>query len=590
MIRWGKPKRYLKSGTRPQDFFKHLNNAGVRYLLLRWWKSFPQIDRGEDLDILVHADDYRKIEALLSSTPSELKCDVFTHDGTQSHRKFKGPYFPPSLASDLLKTRVLYQQSVFVPSEQLYFASLAYHAVFHKGAAGGLHGFPPGAGGTCVSEHDYGGELARTAAGCGVAIDTTDATALIQWLAARDYAPSLDMLSKLVDRHPELAAFAKLPPRPQVATEGELFVLVMRQLAASDSEYLARLLALLREHRVELLRVVPLTNDQVDAVLRLRGGNWSRGPYPVSGGPPHTLIIGYDWYPLAPDGPSDEPLLQNQRLKTMKIEARKLFNRRRWFRTSNVVHSPDNEQEALEYLGAVDPSLCRNIGAELQTRKARFTRVHDLIKCLSQGRRARTDLILYGGKPAVQKTYKIGCERFCQREIEARRMFAKFVPMPGVLETGEGYVIMEHIGPADYLDLASMTHVEKCRVSEFFVKCVKAFWTRGYFQADFSPRNFLVSHIEGISLIDFEFLQSYKHPKPSFGNAFEFCGIPIGTQSYDVPEGIRKNMINHRNWRSLPFNTYIAPLITQNRLPGDAETDNWPRPRRVTGTEEPTQI
>ena len=143
MIRWGKPKRYLKSGTRPQDFFKHLNNAGVRYLLLRWWKSFPQIDRGEDLDILVHADDYRKIEALLSSTPSELKCDVFTHDGTQSHRKFKGPYFPPSLASDLLKTRVLYQQSVFVPSEQLYFASLAYHAVFHKGAAGGLRWLSP---------------------------------------------------------------------------------------------------------------------------------------------------------------------------------------------------------------------------------------------------------------------------------------------------------------------------------------------------------------------------------------------------------------------------------------------------------------
>jgi hypothetical protein len=315
------------------------------------------------------------------------------------------------------------------------------------------------------------------------------------------------------------------------------------------------------EHRVELLRVVPLTNDQVDAASRLRGGNWSRGPYPVSGGPPHTLIIGYDWYPLAPNGPSDGPLLQNQRLRTIKNEARKLFNRRRWFRTSNVVHSPDNEQEAFEYLGAMDPSLCRKIGAESQTRKARFTRAHELIKCLSQGRRARTDLVLYRGKPAVQKTYKIGCERFCQREIEARRVFAKFVPMPDILETGEGYVIMEHIGPADDLDLASMTHVEKCRVSEFFVRCVKAFWTRGYFQADFSPRNFLVSQVDGISLIDFEFLQSYRHPRPTFREAYEFCGIPIGAEIYDVPEGIRKNMMNHRNWRPLPFNTYIAPLI-----------------------------
>jgi hypothetical protein len=561
VIRWGKPKRYLRSGTRPEDFFKQLNDAGVRYLLLRWWESFPHVDRGEDLDVLVHADDFRRIEELLSSTASELKCDVYTHDGTQSHRKLKGPYFPPILASDLLKTRVLYRQAVFVPAAELYFASLAYHAVFHKGAAGGLRGFPAGAAAACVSEHDYAGELARIAADCGIAIDATDATALVQWLAARDYAPSLDMLSKLVDKHPELAAFAKLPPRQQVVAEGELFILVMRQLAASDANYLARLLALLREHRVELLKVVPLTNDQVDAASRLRGGNWSRGPYPVSGGPPHTLIIGYDWYPLAPDGSSDEPLLQNQRLRTIKTQARKLFNRRRWFRTSNVVHSPDSEHEAFECLGAVDPALCRKIGAESQARKARFTRSHDLIKCLSQGRRARTDLVLYRGMPAVQKTYKIGCERFCQREIEARRVFAKFVPMPGILETGEGHVIMEHIGPADYLDLASMTHVEKCRVSEFFVRCVKAFWTRGYFQADFSPRNFLVSRADGISLIDFEFLQSYRDAKPSFREAYEFCGIPIGARAYDVPEGIRKNMINHRNWRSLPFNTYIAPLI-----------------------------
>src|SRR5262249_39788463 len=97
--------------------------------------------------------------------------------------------------------------------------------------------------------------------------------------------------------------------------------------------------------------------------------------------------------------------------------------------------------------------------------------------------------------------------------------------------------------------------------SEFFVKCIMEFWTKGYFQADFSPRNFLVSQVAGISLIDFEFLQSYSNPKPSFREAYEFCGIPIGAQAYDVPEGKRKNMMSHRNWRSLPFKQYIAPLI-----------------------------
>jgi hypothetical protein len=459
---------------------------------------------------------------------------------------------------------VLHQQEVYVPSAELYLASLAYHAVFHKGAASGLRGFPARPADTGPPEHDYAEELARTAADCGLAIDTADANALFQWLATRGYAPGLDILSKLVEKHPELAAFANLPPIQQVVAEGELFILVMRQLAGPDTNYLARLLALLREHRVEVLEVVPLTRDQVEAASRLRGGNWSRGPYPVSGGPPHSLIIGYDWYPQEPKRSSIEPLLQNQKLRMIKNEARKLFNsRRRWFfRSSNVIHSPDNEQEALEYLGTVDPALCEKMARESRIRKARFSRRLEFIKCLSEGRRARTDLILYGGKPAVQKTYKIGYERYCWREIEARRVFSSFVPMPEILATGDGHIIIEHIDNADYLDLESMTHGEKCRVSEFFVRCVKEFWTRGYFQADFSPRNFLVSQVDRISLIDFEFLQRYRHPKPCFREAYEFCGVPIDRHDYDVPEvRVRKNMMTHRNWRSLPFNRYIAPLI-----------------------------
>ena len=47
-------------------------------------------------------------------------------------------YYPPHLASQILKTRRRLECGVWVPSPREYFLSLTYHALFHKGFNAGL--------------------------------------------------------------------------------------------------------------------------------------------------------------------------------------------------------------------------------------------------------------------------------------------------------------------------------------------------------------------------------------------------------------------------------------------------------------------
>jgi hypothetical protein len=562
IVRFARRRQYIEHGLALVDFFDMLNTASVRYVLLRWWKTFPFHEPDEDLDILIHADDLPILSKFLSARKRGVKCDIYTHDGTNMYRKQKGPYFPIKLALDALNTRVLHADIVYIPSPKMYFATLAFHALFHKGQSGGLFHIPTMGSHTVTRDHDYIAELASAAAASGVEVRNINAVTINSWLKENGYGPSLDMLSKLVERRPELETFAELHSPQTVMAEGEVFLLVVRALGGRDRNYIAKLLALLAENQLEVLHVLQLSEPQIAAASTFRGGNWGRGPYPQSGGSPHSLIIGYDWYPTPPAPGNRHPLLRNANLTILKNDARNLFNGRQWpWRYCNVVHSPDNEQEALEYLERINDDAFAHVAEESRLRKARFSPNHEIIRTLSQGRRARTDLIRFRDSVAIKKTYKIGLERFALREQEARRLFAQEVPMPSMVDAGEGYVVIEYLENARYLELAKLSRSEKRRVSKFFISCVRSFWSRAYFQADFSPKNFLVTEDQRIFLIDFEFLQPYKKTKPSFERAYEFCGSVPGSEEYDFPIVSAPKNMTHWNWRSLPFKKYVKPLI-----------------------------
>jgi len=556
-----RPRKWIRKDVNVAAFFKALNRDGARYVLLRWWQDYPAIESDEDLDILVHRDDYHLIDRFLTDRSGGQRCDVYFHVGAGGNRRRKIPYFPQRLANDILLNRQLHKDAVFVPAPLQYFASLAFHALFHKGSASGIPGMGTPADMNTSPEHDYRRELAKAARLAEVEI-AIEARALFGWLAEKGYAPPLDMLGKLADKNPELIGFASLPEKERWQREGELMLFVVRQAAGADPLFMSRLAGMFERARIEVITRHRLDDAEIKRCSRLRGNNWGKGPYWKSAGLPHTFLICYDWYPKPASRESGHALLLNANLTELKYRARALHNGRRlpWNRC-NPVHTPDNELEVREYLEVASPALAAKGIEESERRKKRFGAGWPVIEVLSEGRRSRTELVRFDGTLAVQKTFKLGFEPCCDNERAARERFADKVPMPKILHAEEGRIVMEYFSDRTHLVPDELPAAQKPRVAGVLMAWIRAFWEEGYFHADFSPRNILVAQDGSLAMIDFEFLQRYRGLKPDLWKAYEFEGVSPGS-GYHLPVTRRPKCIrHHENWRALPFARYMAPLL-----------------------------
>ena len=108
----------------------------------------------------------------------------------------------------------------------------------------------------------------------------------------------------------------------------------------------------------QIVTTTSSTSEGRDARPQLRGGNWGRGPWPISGGPPVAAIVAYDPAPIAPTRKQKKrfPFIANARL-LCKEQLRDAFND--GFAKDqhcNVVHSSDNGREAMDYLRIIMPA------------------------------------------------------------------------------------------------------------------------------------------------------------------------------------------------------------------------------------------
>ena len=134
-------RRYLRPGVTVDEFLGRLTEFGVRYAVLRWFETLPHVEAGEDMDMLVADQDLPVAESLL--TPyrrlrSAQKVDLYTAGGLPRTTWGGVPYFSPELAARVLNGAVLLRGRYKVPSPVDHLNSLAFHAVYHKGAASGL--------------------------------------------------------------------------------------------------------------------------------------------------------------------------------------------------------------------------------------------------------------------------------------------------------------------------------------------------------------------------------------------------------------------------------------------------------------------
>jgi hypothetical protein len=120
----------------------------------------------------------------------------------------------------------------------------------------------------------------------------------------------------------------------------------------------ARASQLVQKFGFQILRTHEFDPRAVPTLARsLRGGNWGRGPWPISGGPPVAVIVAFDPAPITPTRQQKKrfPFITNAR-QLCKEPLRDAFNE--GFAKDqhcNVIHSSDNGREALDYLRIVMP-------------------------------------------------------------------------------------------------------------------------------------------------------------------------------------------------------------------------------------------
>ncbi|MCB1422194.1 MAG: hypothetical protein KDJ69_06950 [Nitratireductor sp.] len=586
-------RRYIAPGLGVAGFLAAMNNAGINYAVLRWFEELPELGPDEDIDMLVSDAHLDRIDRFLTGRRGRgIPCDVYSVSGLPGSDYRSVPYFPPRLSSALLESAVVGDNGARTPNAYFHLISMAYHAAFHKGHDSGL---PPVIGEKPENqnpEHDYATVLAILAANANLPLKDITLSSLADLLQSEGWLPPDDTLEKLATRNQWIQKryFADI----SAGEEWRGFsVFIVREAGLAHLDLVRE--TLVREG-FNLLHEEPIGRNVVETVIQqMRGGNWNRGPWPKSGGgPAHALYL----VDLFPQAPSDKELekqfsLTNARIPEAKDRVRNLVNRRLASgEHCNVLHSSDNERQALHYLSLLAPNgtdkntLLKSL-AKLRQQVALPWR--EIAQLSGHGRRAVVREVEIDGERYVCKTYRPGAERFLEREILARKLSeGRGEVLPIIKREGLHLLspMLEDTRAGGFLTATEISSVRRL---------ILHYRRKGYELIDFKPGNLIRDRVRGLCVLDFEFMQKavledavqgcycwYEVPRDSqlevpFGKAIgksnydrfwlKATGVPrwmaeceispfvIGTTqvvfgvNFAVRDGIKNARRSFRNWR-----------------------------------------
>lgn len=558
-------KRQLPTGARHYvphvlhiaGLLERLREANVCHAALRWFENLPALPPGEDLDLLVADGDLPRVLAMLESGPGVEPCDIYSETGLPRSDFRKMPYYPPRLARRILENATLHNNVCRVPSGLNHLLSLTYHALYHKGPSSGIpESASPNAKRTSRSDHDYPQIIAGLAEKLGLTLEVTH-DGLERFMAEHDWQPPRDMLLRLGKRNAWVKARACT--EPESAADRGLAVFIVRDVAMQRGG-LQLMQDLLAHHGFSILETKQLAGDvRTQVTANIRGGNWGRGPWAISGGEPAAVVVAVDPNPLPLTRKQRKkfPLATNARLLS-KSSIRDAFNEGYpEAEHCNVVHSSDNGHEAWEYIALAMPEQAASIrerlakqhaerGAEDSMHTERGAEDAVLADLTRFGRRTRIELIDRGGWKLVRKTFKPGCERFAAREALAMRELSASVPeippLVSATERSVTYPFYENVLAYE----RSSGKLMPLHVAHQVIAALEQVYHSGYALIDATIDNVLVDRSQGLKLIDFEFLHRYQQRPATFAESYDVAGVPAGFTG-DVPAGGAKNY--RRNWQ-----------------------------------------
>jgi hypothetical protein len=529
-------------GLSLDDFFAELAAHDVCYVVLRWFDTLPDVDEGEDIDLLVADEDLAFVRSLMatrSGARSTQKFDIYSVSGLPGSDFHGVPYYAPRFAREVLEGGTWLKGRYRVPSPQHHYDSLAYHAVYHKGRASGLSDGSAADEARPPADHDYEAVLTRLGEELGRPLHPT-LDSLDRYLAGRDLRPPLDTLERLEPTNPWIHdRFFAGQPQVDDLWRG-LAVFVLRERAQAQVDLAVEVLD---REGFEVLDVVELdTAQRSRATHRLRGGNWAQGPWPLSGGAPATFIVAHDVAPEVDD--LDRDRCTNMRIPRAKEQVRaRLLDGVATEARYNPVHSSDNPRQALDYLEVLEESYVESHLRPLVQRLADCsTFPYPVVHALpGEARRALVAVVEHPVHGlSVCKLFRPGAARFFERELRAREELGDLAEVPDLLERGDNWVLTTLY--ADDLShrrrtLPGRQDAQLTRdASRGLARFAEELHERGLFLLDLSTHNVVTDPVAGLKVLDLEFLQEYREPVPGVRDSYTFRGIPTGADGYDAPK------------------------------------------------------
>ena len=498
---------WLSPELDPEAFFLNLRRQNVRYCVLRWFEDLPKVAAGEDLDILVSDESLPKLlEHVSRQHPEGQKMDVYSESGAMGTDWAGIPYFPKELSSFVLANVVEGPAGALVPNSEAHFLSLAYHAVFHKGFGSGLPTSQTDVPELLSPDHDYRSALLQLRDSLGRSKPDIHLDSLADFLKKKGFFPYPDVLEFLAGKNHFLSRILIQALQHESEAERGLSVFVVRETGLPR---LADVRQQLELAGFEILRDISLSSSQASLVAgSTRGGNWTRGPYPRSGGQPKHVFVTADVFPLvnANLAAGRYPFSTNLRVPETKQRIRDLINRETSFlRRSNPLHSSDNVLSTEYLLGKLvgreeTEALCDEV-------RNAFREVQDASRGMARGLgNSRRAVLTFEdsstpGSKLVKKTFRRQHRRFFEREIATRQRLGDVPGVVGITEIGPNYFSTEFLENCHPPQVLTPAQIRATR--EFLQVCA----ARGIAPVDFSPGNLLVTSTGDLRFLDFEFFQ-----------------------------------------------------------------------------------
>ena len=335
--------RYYSPVIPKDDFFKKLQV--FNYCLLRWHERLDFMTKDEDLDILVADKDVEGFLGVLEENIGTLPIGLYSVSGNVNINQDRISYYPPRLAEKILSNTITGPKHVKIPNPEIALLSFIYHLLYHKGYKSGLKS----KFNNKIKINKYVDYLKLKADTVNIELPET-MEELAEFLEENNWTPSNDMLNRYAISNAWVKDYyvssksEKFPPG--------LVVFLVRELA-DKKELIDEITKTIKDEGFLILRSEQIENHKKEYISKnIRGGNWCENPASTISGFPAWFIIAFDPNPITPERKQKDnnPVLDNQRIE-IKSRIRKTINNYfpQHYRT-NVLHTSDNSEEALDYI------------------------------------------------------------------------------------------------------------------------------------------------------------------------------------------------------------------------------------------------